>query len=805
MNLLHQAARSLAKSPGFTTIALLTLALGIGVNTAMFSVVDTLLFKAAPFPEPLQLVRVYRTSPQSITWPHSPAEVLDLHDQASSFEHFAAFSWGNFNLAEPGQPAERISGLNVGTDFFAALKIQPRLGRTFAANEFTPGEDRVIVLSEALWRRRFAGDPGIAGRRIRLDGEEVTVLGVMPASADYPLMWGRVDAWKPLAFSAGQRKDRGNHWLNAIARLKHGVGLAQAQAELNTIVGRWAKDFPEDSTGAGLRAVRLHQSTMDSIGRNLSGMVMGLAGFVLLIACANLANLQLARTGARARDFAIRSALGASRLRLIAELVTESVLLSVAGGALGLVLATWVTDALGRRIVIGDFPGLSITLDWPVLIFALAVSLATGVAFGLLPGWAASRTDVNVTLKQQGRGTTGDRSQHRLRNALIVAEVALALTLLTGAGFFVRGLQRFTDRDPGWGRAHVLTATVNLPYSSYGTDERRRTFYREALRQLNQLPGVEHAALSSTLPVWGFNSSRDIVPEGQPRPPRERTPLVAYACVTPDFFAVLQIPLQRGRLFPAEFSDQTPALVIVNETLARQFWPNEDPIGKRLGSSGADNKNWYEVIGVVGDVAYPGNLARPDTPLQMYRPLAQEPWNFVNISLRTSRDAALLARELPRAIAAVDADVPAYHVATVDELIDRSGRNFQLTNQMLVAFAVLGLLLAALGLYGVISGIVVRRTPEFGIRIALGARNHNVLWLVLRQGMILTGLGALLGMLGSVALLRLCAAMIPALPGLDYLLLAGTIVGLGAVALLACWIPARRATQVDPMIALRAE
>jgi predicted permease len=805
MNLVHQAARSLAKSPGFTTIALLTLALGIGVNTAMFSLIDTLLFKAAPFPEPMRLVRVYRTSPQSNTWPHSPAEVLDLHDQVSSFAHFSPFSWNSFNFAEPGQPAERIPGLNVGADFFAVLGLPAMLGRTFAASEFTPGQDRVVVLSEALWRRRFAADPAIAGRRIRVDGEELTVIGVMPASADYPLLWGRIEAWKPLAFSADQRKDRGNHWMNALARLKPGVSVSQAQAELDTVSARWAKDFPDVSTGSGLRAVVLHRSTMDSIGRNLSGMVMGLAGFVLLIACANLANLQLARTGARARDFAIRSALGASRLRLMSELIVESVLLAVAGGALGLVLATWVTDALGRRIVIGEFPGLSVELDWPVLVFALLVSLATGILFGLLPGWTASRTDVNATLKQQGRGTTGDRSQHRLRNALIVGEVALALTLLTGAGFFVRGLQRFTGRNPGWERSHVLTATVNLPYSSYGTDERRRTFYREAQRELAQLPGVERAALSSTLPVWGFNSSRDVVPQDQPRPPRERTPLVAFACVTPDFFDVLRIPLKRGRLFPADLSEKSPALVIVNETLARQFWPNEDPIGKRIGSADPTNKDWYEVIGVVGDVAYPANFGRADTSLQMYRPLVQEPWNSLNLSIRTRGDAASLLRELPRAVAAVDADVPAYRVATLDEMIGRSARNFELANQLLVAFALLGLLLAALGLYGVISGVVVRRTPEFGIRIALGARHHNVLWLVLREGMILTSIGAALGLAGGVVLLRVCAAIIPSLPGLDYLLLAGTVVGLGAVALLACWLPARRATKVDPMVALRAE
>ncbi|ACB75181.1 ABC transporter permease [Opitutus terrae] len=803
--------RSLLKSPGFTTIALLTLALGIGVNTAMFGLVNTLLFKAAPYPDAERLVRIFRTSPQSQTWPHSAAELVDLRAQAGSLERFTYFRWHTFSFAEPGQPAERIAGLAVAADFFKTLGVQPALGRSFSAEELTPGKDQVIVLSHGLWQRRFGGDPTIVGRTLRIDGQDVTVIGVMPAGVEYPMLWGRIDAWRPLALTTEQLQNRGNHYLNALGRLRTTTSLRQAQAEFDTIAARWAKDFPDVSSGAGLRLVVLHESTMDQVGRSLSLTVMGLAGFVLLIACANLANLQLARTASRAREYAIRAALGASRRRLIGELLLESVVLSLAGGALGFVLAQWVNDFLGRQIRIGDELGLAISLDLPVFVFALLVSLAAGLLFGVLPAWTASRADVNATLKQQGRGSTGDRSQHRLRHGLIVAEVALALSLLAAAGFFVRGVQRFSGLDMGWNRAGVLTATLNLPDSNYGKDDQKRAFYPQALERLAALPGVEHAALSSSLPIWGYNSSRDVVPEGRPLPPPSAVPLAYYVAVTADFFRVLEVPLVQGHDFSTNVRADNPRVAIVNETLARQFWPGENPIGKRIGSSDPDNKEWWEVIGVVRDVGFAGSLSAPDTRLQVYVPLVQEPWNYLSIALKFSDSAAAtatstaMANSLRQAIAGIDPDLPAYNIRTIEQAIERIARNILLANQLLVGFALLGLLLAAIGLYGVISNLVVQRTPEFGIRIALGAQARDVLWLVLGKGAQLAALGTALGLLGSFVLLRLFAAVIPALPGQDYLLLAGTVVLLLAVALFACWIPARRATRVNPLEALRAE
>jgi predicted permease len=484
MRIVSRAFRSLSKSPGFTAVALITLALGIGVNTAMFSLVNTLLFKPGPYPEPERLVRIYRTSPQSQTWPHSAAELVDMGAQASSLESLTFYSYVGLNLAEPGQPAERLRGVGVSADFFATLGVQPIHGRAFAPEEQVAGRNQVVILSHGLWQRRFGSDPAIVGRTIRIDGQNVTVVGVLSERTEYPLFWGQVDAWRPLALSAEQLRNRGNHWLQAIGRLKPGVSVSEAQADFATMAARWAREHPDTSAATGLRLVALHWSTMDRTGYSLSAMVMGLAVFVLLIACANLANLQLARTVGRARDLAVRAALGASRLQLMSELLVESLVLSLAGGALGLLLAQWVSEALGQRISIGDTAGLAISPDWSVLLFALLATLATGLLFGLMPAWAATRADLNTVLKSQSRGSTGDGTHHRLRHLLIIGEVALALALLTGAGFFVRGMQRFLDRDTGWDRRDVLTATMNLPASTYATDDQRRAFYDRAIARL---------------------------------------------------------------------------------------------------------------------------------------------------------------------------------------------------------------------------------------------------------------------------------------------------------------------------------
>ncbi|HEY4301695.1 MAG TPA: ABC transporter permease, partial [Candidatus Didemnitutus sp.] len=484
--------RSLAKSPAFTGIAILTLALGIGVNTAMFSVINTLLLSPAPYAHASRLVRIYRTSPQSQTWPHSMPDLDDLRRDGRSFESLAAFQWWQFSLAQPGQPAELLNGVLVTADFFGVLGVQPALGRAFTAAEEQPGRDDIVILTDSLWRSEFAADPGIIGRSIRVDGVNRTVIGVMPASFAYPLFWGKLGAIRPLVIAAPWQHQRGNHWVNALACLRPGVSLAQARAEAETIAARLVQQYPDTNAGTGLRVLPIQDTALDAAGRNVSWLVLALSGFVLLIACANLANLQLARCSARLRDFAVRAALGASRSRLMRQLLAENVVLGLAGGAAGVLLAVWLNDLLSRK---ADVDGLGFPLSWPVLIFALVVSVLAGLLAGVIPAWIAARADLNTALKSQSRGSTGDRSRHRVRQALIVAEIAFALILLSGAGFFIRGLQRFAHRDPGWRTGGLITGVLTLPNTlptdRYANEDTLRKFYDQLLERLQALPGVE--------------------------------------------------------------------------------------------------------------------------------------------------------------------------------------------------------------------------------------------------------------------------------------------------------------------------
>ncbi|HEY0946590.1 MAG TPA: ABC transporter permease [Opitutaceae bacterium] len=802
------AFRSLLKSPGFTITALVTLALGIGVNTAMFSVVNVFLLQPAPYPQPDRLVRVFRTSPQSKTWPHSAPDLDDARAQGRVFDSLTAFQWWAFSLSEAGQPAERLRGVLASADLFATLGVQPALGRAFTAEEQQPGRDQVVILTDALWRSRYGADPNIIGRTIRVDGASQTVIGVMPASFAYPLFWGRLDAIRPLVLAADWQRERDNHWLGAIARLAPDVPLAQAQAAMDTIAARLAGQYPDSNAATGLRLVSLHKTVMDETGRNVSWLTLGLAGFVLLIACANLANLQLARGSARARDFAVRVALGASRAQLMRQLLVENVLLALAGGGLGVLLAVWLNDVLLTRFDIAGGLSAAIPLDWSVLAFALLVSFVAGLLSGVVPAWLAARVDVNTSLKSQARGSTGDRSRHRLRHALIVAEIAFALVLLAGAGFFIRGLQRFAARDPGWQTAGLLTGVVTLPDSlptdRYANQATRRAFYDRLLDRVSALPGVEHACLASTLPIHSFYGSRNFAVEGRPNPPRGQEPLAHYAVVAGDLFNTIGLQLVEGRLFPENLRADSPRYAVINETMARHFWPHESALGKRIGGTDTKQRNWTEIIGVVRDVGFVANLGIPETRYQLYTPLVQEPWGYLTIALR-ARHPELLAEPLRRAVAELDPDLPVADLHTIDQAVDNAQHNLRIANQLLAGFAVLGLVLAALGLYGVISTLVVQRTPEFGIRLALGAQRGDVLRLVLGKSLSLAALGSALGIAGAAGLVYFLGKLMPGLPGADPLVLTAIVALLLVVALAACWLPAHRATKVDPLTALRAE
>ena len=804
MNDLKFAFRQLLKNRGFTLVAVLTLALGIGANTAMFSLLNALMFQPLAYPNSERLVRVFRTSPQSRNWPHSPANFLDHREQNKVFAYSSAFSWWSFNCADPGQPAERLQGV-IGTgDFFLTLGVPPLLGRVFTSEDDQPGRNQVAVISHRFWQRRFGADTNVIGRMLRLDGQNVAIIGVMPAGFGQRL-WSSTEVWKPFGWTPEERADRGNNWLSEMARLKPGVSIGQAQAEMVALAARLAKEHSGENTGMGLRVISLLESTVDESARRTLWFAFGLTLFVLLIACANIANLQLARIVARSRELAVRAALGAARSRLARQLLTESMLLSALGGGLGVLLAWWGNEFLSRQLAfINNDANLRIPLNLTVLAFAVLCVVVTTIIFGSAPAWFASRGDVNTALKRGTRGSTLGRSHHRLRHALIVGEVALALILLTGAGLFIRGLQRFARLDPGWRVDGLVTAQSALGSAKYEREHARENFAAQLEQRLSALPGVRSAGLSSMLPLWGFGS-RNFAVQGQSAPPRGQEPLTYYETVSPGFFRTMGIRLREGRVFDSGDTTNRPAVVVINESMARRFWPGQSAIGKRIGTGDLGNPDWDEIIGVVNDISFPANLNRTDTPFQAYRPIGQMSYRWLTIELRVEGPVEPVAAALRRAMAEIDPELPVANIDLARKTLNRTLASASLVGRLLGAFAMLGLLLAGIGIYGVISYSVAQRTSEFGIRMALGAQRTNVLWLILKQGLRLSSLGALLGFLGTFVVNRLLAVAVPEIPSRDPLTVFALTVVLVSIAAFACWLPARRATQVDPMEALRHE
>ena len=803
---LRQALRSLAHSPGYIAIALLTLALGIGVNSSMFTVVDALLFRTAPFPESDRLVQVTALPAYGGTRTYSYQELGEIRAQRPSFAALTAFCRTAFGVAEPGQPAERIAGTTVTEDFFATFRVAPLRGRTFAPEEFQPGRNNVVLLSHRYWQQHYGGAADILGRTLRLDGTVVTIIGVMPPSFDYRMLWGGSALWRPLDFTRDQIEWRDYRAFDLVGRLAPGVAPRQIDTELAPVVAAQAKQHPESYAGLRYAAIPLHAALTDTLSKRISWMLLGLAGFVLLIACANLANLQLARATANLRELAIRSALGASRWHLVRQQLAESILLSIAGGALGLALAYGLNRIVDRALVVGGAAGaLHLGLDPRILGLTFLVALGTGVLFGLVPAWFASRTNVNTSLKQQGRGSSAGRGHHRVRQLLIVGEVALALVLLGGAALLENGFARLLQRRTGWDTDRVLTAALPIPETrkEYETEPQRAVLFRKLEERLQRIPGVECAALATSLPIFSYNGDRQILKEGQ-SPGEANLPAAFHVMVTSDYFRALGIPLVAGRLFEPVVDPESPSRIVINEALARALWPDGSAVGRRIGSMDSGQPYWAEAIGIVRDVGGAANTRDPSTPFQIYKPLAREPWSHVQIVLRSPAPAGL-AEQLRRAIADVDPDLATFAAGTVRQTIDYEQHNLTLAAKALSAFALVGLALAAVGLYGVISNLVTQRTCEFGIRLALGARPLGVLGLVLRDGLLLAAIGAAVGLAGAVALGRLLAAFMPRVVSIDVFALLAVTAVLFLAILAACWFPARRATKVDPLLALRAE
>ncbi len=798
------ALRALRRSPGFTVIALFTLALGIGVNTAMFSLIDAVLFRAGPFPHAEQLVQIEAATQRGPLRVFAEAELREIRGQAAPLQGLATIWRVFYSIAEPGRPTERLNAVAASAEIFTVFGVQPMLGRAFTAEETQPGKNQVVLLSHAFWQQRYGARPDAIGRKLRLDGETVTIIGVLPASCDYPVLFGRAALWRPLNFTHDQLSSRDYRVFQLIGRLNAGATRVQVEAAYRAVATAQEKEYPQRYVGLRYRAVPLQQALMDDTARRMDWLLLGLAGFVLLIACANLANLQLARATAGLRELAIRAALGASRRRLVAQQLFESVIVASAGGALGLGVALGLNRFLEQHLLVGGGANLELVLDGKVLVLTIALSLCTGVFFGIAPAWLASGTDLNAALKQRTRGATVGREHTWLRDALIVGQVALALVLLSGAGTMQRGFTRLVQRQSGWDTERVLTAGLPLPESRFETEPKRYELFRKVERRLAELPGVESAAVCSSLPLESYTGERPIFIDGQSDGPAALAPRASHVMVTAGYFETLGIRFLEGRNFPPDLKASDPLVFIVNETLARQLWPGQSALGRRIRS---DDSGWVtvgEVIGVVHDVDTAASFVDPSTRLQIYKPLVHEPWAWANLVVRGPAPAGL-AESVRRVVADVDAGLAVDDVDTVRQFITERHRNLILVGQIVGGFALIGLLLAAVGLYGVLAGTVAERTGEFGIRLALGAQPRDLLALVLKQGLRLAVIGLAIGLVGAIGLGRVLNTLLPRLPSADFGAM-GVVGGtLLVVALVACWLPARWATKVDPVTALRAE
>src|SRR6185295_8339469 len=589
---------------------------------------------------------------------------------------------------------------------------------------------------------RFGNDPNIVGRKIQLDGKTVEIVGVMPPGFDHPMLWGPIDIWQPLTFTPEAKTNRRASFLSSFGLLKPGVTIKQAEQSMAALAANIGK---QNSSGEGesLRLEPLQRSMSDDIGRTVMWFTLGLAGFVLLIACANLANLQLVRTAARSRELAVRAALGAARWRLLRHSLTESLLVALIGGVISLVIALFAVRFISNRLFDG-LPGASVQLDYRVFGFALLVSIATGILFGTVPAWIASRADLNLALRENSRGSTAGRSQHRLRHMLIVGEVAFAMVLLAAAGLFLRGLQRFINADPGWRVDGLVTAAMSLRGDKYKDDKQRVVFLTELENRLRTLPGVQHAAIGGSQPVFGYNSSSSFLVEGQPEPPPDKLPEMFFEPVSGDYFETLGARLQQGRTFNSSDTKDHPLVVIINETTAHTFWPNENPVGKRISNTGK-KREYFEVVGIVNDIAFPGDLGEPYTRFEAFVPTTQAAPAYLTLVLRTSASAESIGNTLRGAIATLDPNLPVFRIRTARSAVDSGLGSISLLGSLLGAFAAVGLILAAIGIYGIISYTVAQRTSELGIRVALGAQSRDVLWLVLSKGAVLIVSGAVLG------------------------------------------------------------
>src|SRR4051794_1705266 len=799
---IRYAIRMLAKSPAFTFIAVLTLALAIGANTAIFSVVNAVLLRPLPYPDAEQLVQVFGTQPTLPEAPTSPANFLEWRAENQVFTHIATYVGQGLNLTGTDKP-ERVVGARVSADLFQLLGGQPALGRDFTAEEDRDGSDRVVILSYEFWQHRFAGDPNAIGRTITMSDQTYTIVGVMPRGFAFPST--RAQVWTPIAFNAAERATRDTNFIDVVARLKPGVSIEQAQANMTAVAQSQTQRYPETNVGIGIKVASLQEHLVGDV-RPMLVVLLGAVGFVLLIACANVANLLLARATARSREMAIRGALGASRSRVVRLLLTESVLLAIVGGALGLLLAIWSLDLL-VSLKPANLPRLAeINVNRTVFLFTAAVSVLTGILFGLAPAWQVSKTDLNEGLKESGRGGSDAPRRHRMRALLVISEVALSLVLLIGAGLMIRSFSRLLAVDPGFKADHVLAAFVSLPVAKYSKREEQVAFFDRLLERLSNVPGVSAASVVTDIPLYGGSSTGFDVDGRPPALPGQRT-MTDYRMINSDYFAAMGMRIVRGRAFSRHDTEKAPGVVIINETLAARYFAGQDPIGQRLNLSGSP-KDLREIVGVVADVRNYGLDA--EVKPEVYVPFLQSAPGYLanmtsalTIVVRSTIDPTALGQTLREQVQALDKDQPVSAIKTMEWYLADSMAQRRFNMLLLAVFAGLALVLAAVGIYGVIAYTVTQRTHEMGIRIALGARGGDILRLVFSNAMVTTIVGIMIGLGAAFALTRLLQSLLYQVAATDPVVFATIPLLLLTVAAIATYLPARRAMKVNPISALR--
>jgi putative ABC transport system permease protein len=814
---LRFALRQLLKQWGFTAIAVLTLALAIGATTAVLSLVNALLVRPLPYRAPQQLILLLQhfKSQNLERIPVSPPEFVDYETRAHSFENLGAFGYTNFNLAAEDKP-ERISGATVTAGVLPLLGVLPIKGRFFEPGECTLGRDDVVIISARLWQRRFDSDPQIIGTKLLLNGKSFTVVGVMPRSFDFPLQlfnlgnggqFGeRAEIWQPLAFTDEQMKARPSRSFAVVGRLAPGSSVAQAQAEIETINAQMRREHPNNysqDNSFGGDVLPLPQLAVG--GMHPALLILLCAVFlVLLIACANLTTMLLARAAAREREMAIRVALGAGPLRLLKQVLTESVLLALIGGVAGVLLALWGVELL-KVIGAQTVPRLGeVNVDFTVLGVTLAVAVGTGIIFGLVPGLASARPELTEALKEGGRSSTQGTGRNRLRNGLVIAEVALALVLLSGAGLLMKSFARLQNVNPGFNPRNALTFEVSLPKIQYPDDPSIVRFNNEAHRRMAALPAVQAAAFSTILPLAGTNSDSSFAIEGRPSNENNPSPDEEKRQVSPDYFRALQIPLIKGRFFTDADKADAPPVIVVNQAFAKKFWPNQDAVGKRIVMGGmSEHPNWITIVGVVGDVRHFGLDVDPKP--EMYVPFAQDPYFTSIYVVRSNQDPRSLLPAIRREIQAINSAVPLANVRTFEQVISDSVAPRRLSVVLLGVFAGVAVLLASVGIYGVMSFLVVQRTQEIGVRMALGAQRSDVLKLILGRSLKLISAGAAIGLVVTLISTSALQALLYNVSAFDTPTFVLVTIFLAAVALAASYLPAMRATKADPMTALHAQ